>query len=106
MAICDTKEIRVDDIGTKLELEVLEDSVAVDISTASTKDITLQRPDGTTIVHEGVFTTDGTEGKVYFTTSLGDLSMEGTYYIQVYIALATWQGYSTIGEFEVHDNLV
>ena len=99
------QEIRVGDTGTKLEVEVLENAVAVDISTATTKDITIQRPDGTTILSAGTFSTDGIDGKIYHTTGAGDLSMEGTYYIQAFIVLASWSGYSSIGEFEVLANL-
>ncbi len=107
MAInCEEKQLRVGDVGTHLEIEVLEDcNVPLDISTASVKDITIQRPDKTTVVKNGIFTTDGTDGKVYFLTAAGDLNIEGTYSIQIYLELPTWQGYSCIDEFEVHDNL-
>lgn len=99
------QQIRVGDVGTQLELEVLEDSVAVDISGATTQDITLRRPDGTSVTQAGTFTTDGIDGKIHILTQAGDLSMEGTYMIQAHIALTTWDGYSSIGEFEVHENL-
>ncbi len=105
MPDCSCQEIRVGDIGTHLELELQEECVVVDISSASVKNITLQRPDKTSVTRAGTFTTDGTDGKIYLATIAGDLSMEGTYYIQAYIELPAWQGYSSVGEFEVHDNL-
>lgn len=103
------QQIRVGDIGTKLELEILEDAVVVDISGAvdpGTKVIHIQKPDGTVISQNAVFTTDGTDGKMYYVTQANDLDLEGTYYIQGYVVLATWTGFSSIGEFLVEENLV
>ena len=102
--------IRVGDIGTRFELEVTEKvngvDTAVDISGATTYDVIIQRPDRTTVTRAGTFTTDGTEGKLYLDSISGDLSIAGTYYIQADIALPSWVGKSSIGEFEVEDNLV
>lgn len=103
-------EIHVGDIGTVLELTLKEtinnSHIPVDISSASVKDITLRRPDLTTVTRDGTFSTDGTDGKLTFTTIAGDLSMDGCYSLQVYLELAAWDGFSNIGEFEAHPNLV
>ena len=102
-------EIHVGDIGTVLELTLKETvngvSVAVDISAATVKDITLERPDETTVVRAGVFDTDGTDGVLTFTTIAGDLSLYGCYNLQVYLELAGWDGYSNIVEIEAHKNI-
>jgi hypothetical protein len=103
-------EIHVGDIGTVLELALTETiagiATAVDISAATVKDITLRRPDLTTVTRAGVFVTDGTDGLITITTISGDLSMDGCYSLQVYLELASWDGYSNIGEFIAHVNLV
>ncbi len=104
MTTC-VQEIRVGDIGTKLELEIQENCEVIDISLVTEKTIILQRPDNTVVTRTGVFTTDGIDGKMYFETILSDLSMGGVYYIQAYIVLGTWQGHSNIGTFEVYENL-
>lgn len=98
-------EIHVGDIGTVLELALTDSDGVVDISAATVKDITLQRPDLTTVTRAGVFVTDGTDGLLTFTTIAGDLSLDGCYNLQVYLELASWDGYSNIGLFEAHANL-
>jgi len=106
------QEIRVGDTGTKLEVEITEwddntkTYIAVNIVLATVKNIVLKRPDGTLVTVVGILSTDGTDGKMYLTTIGSHLTIEGTYYIQGIIALDTWQGSSSIGEFIVHENLV
>lgn len=103
---CEQK-IRVGDINTSLEIELLENcDTALPVDGATLKEITVVRPDGTSFTRTAIFTTDGTEGKIHILTEAGDLTMSGTYYIQAYLELPAWQGHSDIGEFEVFDNLV
>lgn len=103
---CEPK-IRVGDINTVLEVELLENCDAVlPINSASVKTITIKRPDETTFTRDATFSVDGTDGKIYLLSIAGDLSMAGTYYIQAYIELVAWEGHSDIGDFEVFDNLV
>jgi hypothetical protein len=100
------QNIRVGDVGTNMEIEVLRNCAEIlPLQTASVKQIKVQRPDETFFVKDAVFLTDGSEGVIYFTTAAGDITVEGTYYIQAYLELPTWQGHSDIGEFEVDDNL-
>ena len=97
--------VRVGDVGTRLELEVNENSIIVDIAGATTLNITIKRPDGTTVVKPGVLSSDGSDGKAFFATESGDISIEGSYYIQIYVVLPTWTGSSSIEEFIVQGNL-
>jgi len=100
------KKIRTADIGTVLEIEILDCDVALPVQTATVKTITVARPDGTTLTREAIFSVDGTNGKIYILSIAGDFTMSGTYSIQAYLELPAWQGHSDIGEFEVFDNLV
>ena len=103
---CEQK-IRVGDVSTILEIELLENCVAaLPTSGATLKQIIIQRPDNTTFTRVAIFTSDGTDGKIYILTEAGDLTMSGTYYIQAYIELPAWQGHSDIGDFVVYGNLV
>ena len=103
---CEEK-IRVGIIGLPLEIEaVVNCTTIVQLQTSNVKNIIIVRPDGTNFTRAAIFTTDGTDGKIYILTVLGDLTMSGTYYIQAYLELPAWQGHSDIGEFEVFDNLV
>lgn len=99
-------EARVGVVGLALEIEVLQNcTTALNLTTASVKEITVQRPDKTTFTRTADFVTDGSDGLISIDTIAGDLTIEGTYYIQAYLELPSWQGHSDVGEFEVHDNL-
>lgn len=98
--------IRVGDIGTQLEIEVVQNcSTPLPIDSATVKTVTVKRPDSSSFTRDAIFLTDGTDGLLYILTIAGDLTLEGTYYIQAYLELPAWQGNSDIGEFEVEDNL-
>lgn len=100
------QNIRVGDIGTGLEIEVLQNcNDPLPLQTASVKQITVQRPDKTTFTRDALFLTDGSDGVIYIATEAGDITIEGTYYLQAYLEIPTWQGKSDIGQFEVDDNL-
>jgi hypothetical protein len=96
-----------DSIGSNLEVEVLQNcsTSILDVSTATLKEITIERPDKTKVTRAAIFTTDGTDGLIYILTIAGDLSLEGTYRIQAEVNMPAWQGKTEIGEFEVEDNL-
>ncbi len=101
------KKVRVGDIGTVLEIELLDNCVpALPVNAATVKTITIVRPDETTFTRAAVFSVDGVNGKIYIVSVSGDFTVSGTYYIQAYIELPSWKGNSDIGEFEVFDNLV
>ena len=100
-----TSEIHVSDIGTILQVTFKEDNVVVDISSASVKTFVIQRPDGTQLTPVGVFSTDGTDGILNYVTVNGDLNQAGEYQIQGVLTLTAWTGKSSIGKFQVKENL-
>ena len=99
-------EIHKNDIGTVFQLELQEDDVAVDISAAIQIDIFLGAPSGATKQSTGVFVTDGTDGKIKYTTVSGDLDEEGPWQIQAKITMPAWNGHSSIVNFNVYPNIV
>jgi hypothetical protein len=92
------------DIGTVIELVVHDsDDAVVDISGASTKQIKITNPSGTTSTKDGSFSTDGTDGKLRYTTVSGDLNQEGLWKARAYLVFAGgWAGHSSIASFLVH----
>lgn len=100
-------EIHLNDIGTVFRLTIVDcDLVAIDISTATVKNVTFKRPDGTTFTKTGVFATDGTDGVIDYVTIDGDLDMSGEgWKIQAVVTLSTGTWSSEIGLFTVYDNL-
>lgn len=59
----------------------------VDISTASSKLVSLLRPDETQITKASSFLTDGVDGKHYADIANGELDQVGTWYIQSLVVI-------------------
>ena len=98
-------EIHKNDIGTVLEVTIKDGPLVVDISAATTKNILLKPPTGTLLTKAGVYVTDGTDGKIKYTTIDGDLSVVGVWQIQGHVVTAGGEWKSDIMNFSVHDNL-
>jgi hypothetical protein len=102
-----TEEIHIGDVGTKFLITVKNDGVVVDISSATVKEIYFEKPDGTTLTKTASFETDGTDGKIYWTTSAaGDLDIEGMWKIQAKIAITGGSWKTEIGSFRVWENIL
>ena len=98
-------EIHVDDIGTTIQLTFLDGTSVVDISGASTKEIWIQDPDGLTAKKAGTYSSDGTDGKLYYDTVADDLDQAGIWYVQGYVVLAGGTWHSDKKTMKVHANL-
>lgn len=99
-------ELRVGDIGTVIELTVKDGGSAVNISAATTKQIKFRKPNGTTVTKTAVFTTDGTDGKIKYTTVADDLDTAGIWRAEAYLAgVGGWTGKSDFVEFRVQATL-
>lgn len=105
------ESLQVGAVGVEIEVQITEfvnavgAEAPVDLSTAQELRVELKRPDDTKITKTGLLTTDGLDGKMFIRTAVGDISIEGTYYVQGFVSALGWEGYSTIGKFEVHENL-
>lgn len=88
-----------------IKLQLKEGYGYVDISSATLKNIIIKKPDDTILTNTASFFTDGTDGIIYYTTVEDDLDQAGTYYVQSYIEMPTFEGYSTPTSFVVYDNL-
>lgn len=98
-------EIHVGDIGTIFEVTVMDGAVVVDISTASVKQFVFRKPDRTLLTKAALFATDGTDGKLRYTTILNDLDPEGGWQLQVHLTLPTGDWRSDIQSFVVFPNV-
>ena len=98
-------EIHVGDIGTVFEVTIQDDGVAVNISSATTKEIIFRKPDKTLLTKAANFSTDGTDGKIRSTTVSGDLNAAGVWSIQAHVILPGGDWKSSISEFSVIPNL-
>lgn len=104
--------LQVGVVGAVIEAQVVEWSAesnqeeVVDMSSATDLVMKVQRPDNTIIARTALLSNDGTDGLVYIATVVGDLTMHGTYMMQVSFTLSNgWSGPSRINSFEVEPNL-
>lgn len=98
-------EIHQWDVGTSFTLTVKDNGVVVDVSGATTKQITFKNPSGSKFTKDLTFVTDGSDGQVRYITVSGDLNLTGTWTYQLYFILPSWEGRTSVHNFEVHKNL-
>jgi len=103
-------QIRKSDIGTSFERTVQDNSVVVDVSGATLKEIIFQKPDangtpGAFVTQTAQFTTDGIDGKIRYITIANDLDVIGVWKWQAKVVLGAGTWKTDILEFEVHENL-
>jgi hypothetical protein len=97
-------EIRKNDVGT-IFYGTIYDTAIVNLSSATVKQIILLKPDTTVIQKDASFVTDGTDGKLSYTTVAGDLSCCGIWKVQWLITLSSGTWYTDIKTFKVYSNL-
>ena len=98
-------EIREDDIGTIIRATILDGSNIVDVSSATTQEFIFKPPRSTSFSRTTTFTTDGTDGRIEYTTISGDLFEPGNWKFQAHVILTTGDWRSDIGTFTVYKNL-
>lgn len=101
---CST-DIRVGDIGISFKVIIEDCGIVVDISTASTKEILLYKPDGSVLTKTASFFTDGTDGIIKYDTVSGDINIAGFWRIEAYVVLGASEYYSEIARFRVYNHL-
>ena len=106
---CNNEEVlHVGDYGTEFVLTIKKrvsgvDSV-VDISAATTKKILFRNSAGTIFERTASFKTDGTDGKITYTTASGDVTVSGTLKYRGAVILSPTQNYqSSTCEIEVYE---
>lgn len=100
-----SSQIHVNDVGTTLIGTVLDSGVAVDISSASSIQMLIKKPDQTTLTKTASFNSDGTDGKMKYVTVSGDIDQAGNYKIQGKVVLGTATYFSSVSTFKVYCNL-
>lgn len=98
-------DMHVGDIGTVLEVTLYDSGSVVDVSSATVKQIILEKPDGTAVTKTASFTTDGADGKLRYTTIANDLDAPGDWNLQVYVEMPAGKWKSDVGVFTVLPNL-
>jgi hypothetical protein len=100
------EEVHKNDIGTVIEITLKNGASVVDISSATTKEIKLKKPVSATVLTKAaVFVTDGTDGKMKYTTISGDLDEVGVWQVQGHIINPSGEWHSDIKNMSVFDNV-
>lgn len=106
---CNEEEIHVNDIGTVFLITVKDcvsgTETTLDVSTATTLQFILLSPSDVTKTKTAVFDTDGTDGKIKYTTINGDLDEPGTWKLQARIVMGGGDWKSDVTSFRVYANI-
>ena len=94
--------IHLNDTGTVFQLTIQKpDGTAYDLSSATTKEIVFVSPVGSFNTKAASFTTNGTDGKIKYTTVSGDITVIGEWKLYVHIVTPTYDRRSTMTGFKV-----
>ena len=110
------KAVRVGDVGTVLECEVLECGDGLDcslpenwspadISDATLLEMVLRKPDKTTVTKTGALSTDGTDGLMRYVVEADVLDDDGTWQMQGRVTTPSGVWSTSISSFAVYPNL-
>ncbi len=100
------EELHIGDVGTRILSTIVDESAdPVDLSSATTINYLLRKPSGTISTLGATLFTDGTDGKIYFTTLSTTLDEAGFYKLQAYIETPTKQWHTDKVAFRVYPNL-
>ncbi len=111
-ALGPARTVRLNDIGVVFTVTITEPDpdnpdilIVKDISLATTLEIILQKPnpDLTKVVKVAVFSTDGTDGKMTFTSIAGDLDVAGRWSLEGEVTLPTGLFRSDRDRFDVEE---
>lgn len=103
-------DAHVGDVGTVIQVTLQGNdsncvASALDISAATTLEIRLKKPDGSVLTKNASFVTDGSDGKINYTTIAGDLDQAGVWKVEAYVVIAGNSWTSSYGKFKVQSNL-
>ena len=109
-----TTYIHDGDIGTIFKQTIVDpekktdlypDGTPIDVSTASTKFIYFQKPDGTKMKKTATFYTDGTDGIIQYIAVLSDIDQTGIWQVQGYVETSDGKFFTEKTTFNVLSTL-
>lgn len=80
--------IHVDDFGWVAQLAIVQDDVAVDISSYTTRQFVFGKPDATEVTKTALFDTDGTDGVLTYTVEDGLIDATGYWRVRAVLTKA------------------
>jgi hypothetical protein len=100
-------EIHYGDIGVNFNITVMNGAVPLDVSNADNIYIIFQKPDmnAASVIKTASLVTNGTDGKIKYTTVSGDLDQIGTWQIQARVNFGISVFSTDIQKFKVYRNI-
>ena len=99
------EEVHVGDTGTRITLTVYDRTSVVDISGASTKQVWITDPDGACVKSDATFTTDGTDGKIYYDSVADTFDQAGDWQVQGYVVTASGTWHTDVKDLKIYANI-
>ncbi len=102
-----TAGIHVGDVGTVIEVTVKDESTQVfDLSSQTKIRLDFKSPRGVVRSHDATLVSDGSDGRIAYTTRAGDFDEVGIWSVQAYIELANGDSkHSDLLQFQVYPNV-
>lgn len=101
-------QVHLGNIGTMflVTMKDQDGTVITDLNLLDEIDFIFQKPDESTVTKSGSLYTDGSDGKLYYTTRINDLDQEGIWILQVKVIYNNGNVYHSDKErFRVFNNL-
>lgn len=98
-------QIHAHDAGTAMDFYFEDEDGTVDISSASTKQIKFEGPDGTTATKSFTLISDGEDGGGRYVKLSTDFNSPGEWTWQAKVVLSDGTFHSTYGKFQVYPDL-
>jgi hypothetical protein len=98
-------EIHVGDIGVVFNITIMNGAAVLNVSNANSISIIFQKPDGSDITKTAALVTNGTDGKIKYTTISGDLDQVGTWQIQARVDFGASVFSTDVQKFKVYRNI-
>jgi len=98
-------EIHYGDIGVNFNITVMNGAAVLNVSNANSISIIFQKPDASDITKTAALVTNGTDGKIKYTTISGDLDQVGTWQIQARVDFGASVFSTDVQKFKVYRNI-
>lgn len=100
-------DLQEDAIGALIVVTVVDgNGAAINLSGSTTKKLIFRKPNKKIVEKDADYFTDGSDGKLKYTTVSGDLKPDGVWRVQAYIVKSgVIDGRTKVGLFEVRANI-
>jgi hypothetical protein len=98
-------EIHYGDIGVNFNITVMNGTAVLNVSNANSISIIFQKPDSSDLTKTASLVTNGTDGKIKYTTVAGDLDQIGTWQIQARVDFGASVFSTDVQKFKVYRNI-